>query len=101
MKKITLKAAPKGRILSNNELKEILGGVGNYSAKCTCILTLNGEAVSKNLSSNASDSESACISGCSAACDSYNKGESSPTTPVQTKQCTGFSATYTASSSGS
>lgn len=96
MKKIKLKAAPRGRILSNNELKNILAGRGDISKKCTCKLTLSTQKIVDYNVPSGESSEQTCLNGCHSACVHYEATVGSTTAVV----CLGYSANYDASASG-
>ena len=102
MKKIVLRAAPKGRILSNNELKSILGGVGVTTQDCKCTLQLsNGVFIDEEVDGSADSGVKECREACAAACSGYTKYVSSDPQTTPTKlTCSGFTIDFHITSDG-
>lgn len=95
MKKIKLKAAPRGRILSNNELKNIRGGKDTVSISCECVMeTVKNGTDTRKPGGSADGSIEACVTACYNICNGYSGTSGDP------DDCTYFSATYNVSVSG-
>lgn len=70
MRKITLKNPSSGTLLTNNELKTIMGGVSAVIS-CTCDFNMNGGGVwsgFEDLPTAALQNQDACESACFYAC---------------------------------
>lgn len=74
MKKIRLQSLPQGQILSNEELKSVVGGI-TATISCVCSFKLsNGSGIDYGtLPLEALESESSCALACGTACASYRE----------------------------
>lgn len=78
MRTIKLKKSPKGHILSNDELKSIMGGI-RREIECKCWGNLStGKSVAIGVGPSGLDSNSACKVACIAACSSYFVSSTDP-----------------------
>lgn len=97
MEKDLTKSAPKGRILSADELKHILGGVGDSSTKCECNLKLsNGTWRVEEVSAKVT-TEKKCRSACTEACKNFKETSAFDGKPLT---CRSYRIHYTYSESG-
>lgn len=91
MKKIRLQSLPQGQILSNEELKSVVGGI-KKTIECTCNFKLSdGTSIPYgDLPDTALEDSSTCRAACDAACSGYFKG----TTGEKETTCISFSSEY-------
>lgn len=91
MKKIRLQSLPQGQILSNEELKSVVGGI-KKTIECKCSFQLS-DGTSRSygdLPDTALEDSSTCRAACATACSGYFEG-----TPGGIEiTCTGFSSNY-------
>lgn len=91
MKKIRLQSLPQGQILSNEELKSVVGGI-KKTIECKCSFQLS-DGTSKSfdkLPDTALEDSSTCRAACATACSGFLDG----TTGEKETTCIRFSSEY-------